>query len=493
MPHLAVLLAVVRLGAPFTDGAVLQRDRPIPVWGEAAAGETVRVSFGGQTVETKAAEDGRWRVDLAPCAASGESRDLVVNDVRVRDVVVGEVWLCSGQSNMEFPLCGDAVRYRDRQGALVAQMTRRPLVRFANLSSRRGSPVELAHPYRSCRWLRAIPENLLTDDAFSAVGIYYALEIHSALDVPVGVIGAYFGGTRIEPWIPREGFATVSGLDTESAYRPSFGAEFSAERMREMLPHHRDHHLQEHQQPSVLWNSHLACLVPYAVRGVIWYQGCSNSWDYERYAAMMHALWNGWSRRFENPRMPFYFVQIAPYGWAQTLPQIQAAQARFAAEQPCAAMAVVNDLGNEFQEIHPNEKELVAKRLAVHALKRDYGFDWIQDESPSVRSWRIEGDRCVLTFGNAKSLHYYNRDPDEPCGGFEIAGEDGVWHPALIAEECLDRSSASHRGGGGILSTTIMLSAKGVAVPKRIRYLHVKPWRGALYNEVDLPLGSFEL
>ena len=171
MPQLSVLLAVVRLGAPFTDGAVLQRDRPIPVWGEAAAGEMVRVSFGGQTVEMKAAEDGRWRVDLAPCAASGESRDLVVNDIRVRDVVVGEVWLCSGQSNMEFPLCGDAARYRDRQGALVAQMTRRPLVRFANLSSRRGSPVELAQPYRSCRWLRAIPENLLKDDAFSAVGI----------------------------------------------------------------------------------------------------------------------------------------------------------------------------------------------------------------------------------------------------------------------------------------------------------------------------------
>ena len=111
MSHLAILLAVVRLGVPFTDGAVLQRDRPIPVWGEAAAGETVRVSFGGQTVETKAAENGCWRVDLAPCAASGESRDLVVNDIRVRDVVVGEVWLCSGQSNMEFPLCGGAVRY----------------------------------------------------------------------------------------------------------------------------------------------------------------------------------------------------------------------------------------------------------------------------------------------------------------------------------------------------------------------------------------------
>ena len=258
--------------------------------------------------------------------------------------------------------------------------------------------------------------------------------------------------------------------------------------MGELLPHYGVGKLKEDQQPGVLWNAHLAGLAPYAMRGVIWYQGESNSKDHARYADLMQALWNGWSKRFENPNLPFYFVQIAPYGQAKTLPQIQAAQTQFARQEPHAAMAVVNDLGNEFHEIHPNEKELVAKRLAVHALKRDYGFDWIEDESPVVVDAKAEGARVVLKFDHAKSLHYYNRDPAESCGGFEIAGADGVWHPALIAAESLDG-----RSKGAVRSTTIVVSAEGVSTPKRIRYLHVKPWRGALYNEADLPLGSFEI
>ena len=213
MSHLGILLAVVRLGAPFTDGAVLQRDRPVPIWGEAAPGETVRVSFGGQVCETNADERGRWRVNLAPLAASAESRELTVNDMRIKDVLVGEVWLCSGQSNMVMPLYCPDVRFRDRQGSLVAQMTYKPLVRFANLSCWHGSVAELPRPCRDCVWQQAIPKNLQQVHAFSAVGIYYALEIHSALNVPVGVIGAYHGGTRIEAWTPKEGFATVAGLE----------------------------------------------------------------------------------------------------------------------------------------------------------------------------------------------------------------------------------------------------------------------------------------
>ena len=505
--------ASVRLAAPFTDGVVLQRERPVPVWGTSDPGLAVTVSFGGQTESTTVDATGRWRVDLKPMTACREGRDLIVtsspapidqsnhqgysieqsnnpnNRTILHDVLVGEVWICSGQSNMEFPLCGKMTRFRDRQGALVAQMTRKPLVRFANVSSYKGAAEETTEPFRPCVWRTATPENLAQDDAFSAVGIYYALELHSALEVPIGIIGAYWGGTRAEPWIPRCGFESVPSLKAEAAYRPLMGAAFTNVHLLASCPTYGEYHQKPHQQPSVLWNAQLAPLVPFAVRGMIWYQGESNSADYARYADMMQALWNGWSKKFENPDLPLYFAQIAPYGWAKTLPEIQAAQTKFVRQEPHAAMAVINDLGNEFNEIHPNEKELVAKRLAVHALKRDYGFDWIQDESPVLTASKVEGSRCVLTFGNAKSLHYYNKNPKEPCGGFEIAGADGVWKPAFIDKDCLDAPSVPFVGG--LKTTTISVSAEGVANPAKLRYLHSKPWRGALYNEADLPLGSF--
>ena len=482
-------LPAVKLAAPFTDGAVLQRDRPVPVWGTSDPGAAVTVSFAGQSVSTTADAKGRWRVDLTPLKACKVGRELKVNASVVRDVLVGEVWLCGGQSNMEFPLCGEMTRFRDRQGALVAQMTRNPLVRFANVSSYQGTAEELETPLRACKWLPATPENLAKSDAFSAVGIYYALELHAALDVPVGVIGAYWGGTRIEPWIPRCGFGSVPSLKAESEYHPLMGASFTNVHLLASCPTYGANHQKPHQQPSVLWNSQLAPLTPFAVRGMIWYQGESNAADHARYADMMQALWNGWSKRFENPDLPLYFAQIAPYGWATTLPEIQAAQTEFVRREPHAAMAVINDLGNEFSEIHPNEKELVAKRLAVHALRRDYGFSWIQDESPVVKGCRADGGRIFLEFANAKRLHYYNRDPKEPCGGFEIAGADGVWKPARIAEESLNAPSVPYVGG--LKSTVLAVLSEGVPDPVRIRYLYAKPWRGALYNEVDLPLGSF--
>ena len=311
------------------------------------------------------------------------------------------------------------------------------------------------------------------------------------MDVPIGVIGAYWGATRIEPWIPRCGFESVPSLKAEAAYRALMDSAFTNVHLLASCPTYHVQHQKQHQQPSVLWNAQLAPIAPFAVRGMIWYQGESNSADHARYADMMQALWNGWSKRFENPDLPLYFAQIAPYGWATTLPEIQAAQVRFVRQEPHAALAVINDLGNEYQEIHPNEKELVAKRLAVHALKRDYGFDWIQDQSPEVSEWKIEGAAVVLSFANAKKLHYYNLNPKEPCGGFELAGADGVWKSAVIDKACFDAPSVPYIGG--LKGTTLRIVAWGVDHPVAIRYLYRKPWRGALYNEVDLPLGSFKL
>jgi sialate O-acetylesterase len=244
------------------------------------------------------------------------------------------------------------------------------------------------------------------------------------------------------------------------------------------------------QLPSRLWNEMVNPFAPMAMRGMIWYQGCSNSGDApERYTRMMHALYNGWSKKFENPGMKLYFVQLAPWG-SGGHPEFQQAQQRFAEEQPNSAMAVINDLGN-LTDIHPSDKEPVARRLVLHALKRDYGFSNIEDCSPVLRSWRIEGDRFVMTFDHAKSFYVYNHKYCSQENGFEICGADGAWKKCQI-HNFIRNSKGNYRGGiaGG---NVLEVSADGVAEPKKLRYLYSRPWYGSVYNEVCLPLGSFHI
>ena len=184
-------------------------------------------------------------------------------------------------------------------------------------------------------------------------------------------------------------------------------------------------------------------------------------------------------------------MQVAPYSRAG-VPQLQEAQAQFAAEQPNAAMAVISDLGNP-ADIHPNRKQTVAQRLALHAFKRLYGYANIQDNSPTLKDWRIEGDRFILSFRDVRRFYVYNLDRSLKTG-FEICGEDGVWHPADIQNFRVtkDGDGKEYRYGE-LTGTDVIVAAKGVARPARLRYLHSAPWFGALYNEVNLPVGTFHV
>ena len=474
----------VELASPFADGIVLQRGRKVPVWGSAAAGEKVTVAFAGREVSTLAGADGRWRADLPAMEASKEGRVLTIRTAsdfkKIVDVLVGEVWYVSGQSNAECPLWnnpkdGNNPRFRDRNGALVAQMTFKPFVRMCYASNYRYSDKPRDKAQFPVKWEKFTPETLAEGHGFSAIGVYYALELYSALDIPIGIVGSYWGGTRIEPWIPAEGFASI-GMDPQTD-------EIALRKNGQLrgAPH----------LPSRLWNEMVNPFAPMAMRGMIWYQGCSNSGDApERYTRMMHALYNGWSTKFENPDMKLYFVQLAPWG-SGGHPEFQQAQQRFAEEQPNSAMAVINDLGN-LTDIHPNEKEPVARRLVLHALKRDYGFSNIEDCSPVLRSWRIEGDRFVMTFDHAKSFYVYNHKYGSMENGFEICGADGVWKKGRIHNFIRTSKDGTFRGGisGG---NVLEVSADGVAEPKKLRYLYSRPWYGSVYNQVCLPLGSFHI
>lgn len=471
------VLAEVTFGMPFADNMVLQRDREVPIWGTAEPGEMVSVSFAGQERTAVSDETGAWRITFDAMPASKECSTLravgKTGKAEARNVLVGEVWFASGQSNMECPIWGPNPRYRDAKGLLMTSMTRRPFIRYV-----KNKRVWSVVPRRdgTAVWREFAPESFAADSkqCLSAVAFYYALELYAALDVPVGIIDSSWGGTNIDAWTPRSAYAKHPALkDVEE-----FPVTDKYDNSMNVGPVNG-----ARQQPTVLWNGMVAAWAPYAMRGMIWYQGCHNWEEPERYAEKMHALYDGWSAEFSNPDMSFYFVQLAPYktSWFD----IQLEQARFAEEEPHAALVTTCDIGN-FWDIHPNDKEIVAKRLALHALRRDYGFVQVEDNAPTLESWKIEDGRFVLAFNDGDGWYMYNKNRTWKVAGFEVAGEDGAWVPAKVCNEVLY--------GGVLGGKELVVSADGVEKPCALRYLASPPYEGALYSsDSALPLGPFEI
>ena len=469
--------AKIEMGTPFSDQAVLQRGVEVPVWGTAEPDSCVTVAFAGAEVATETAANGNWLLKLPAMTASSENRAMTVTErtgetvtdrVEISDILVGEVWFASGQSNMECPIWGGNPRYRDGAGSLVTAMDHLPNIRFA-----KNDKAWSAMPARakSQGW-KKFESASFTGYTLSAVAYYYAREIYLALGgVPVGIVDASWGGTNIDAWTPRCGYAGCDESIRETAEFP--------------IADNWDNSMRKgpiggaHQQPTVLFNGMVDSWAPMAMRGLIWYQGCHNNGESQFYCAKLHALYNGWSRQFANPGLKFYLVQLAPY--TQNWLGICTAQNRFCAEEPNAALAVTADVGN-FDDIHPNNKEIVAKRLAVHALKRDYGFAIDEDDSPVLESARrVEDGAVAMTFKHVKSWYVYAPDWSiEPA--FEVAGEDGEWKSAKLQNV---------EKNGVVKGVELVVKSEEVAAPVKVRYLVRPRTMGTVYNQMSLPLGPF--
>ena len=506
------VLAAVEMGAPFTDGAVLQRGMKVPVWGKVVppplviikpkspiTPKKVKVEFAGQTkVVDVDPITGAWRVDLDPMEASSESLtmkvtelepgfffDSTVDSVEVKDVLVGEVWFASGQSNMECPIWhpGNS-RYRDGKGAMMTAMTHMPLVRFVKTPRVYGTPGR--NPLQA-KWLRFEPESfqLKVDDCHwqlpSAVAWYYARELHVALGVPVGIVDSSIGGTNIDAWTPREGYEGCDpSIKATAEWVPKFGKDWTKDCAKGVIS-------AAFQQPTALFNAMVWDYAPMAMRGMIWYQGCHNNSESELYCAKMHALYNGWSRVFENPGLKLYFAQLAP--WKTNWMGMCMAQDKFAAEEPNAAIAVTADVGN-FDDIHPNDKETVARRLLIHALKRDYGFDIPEDCSPTAKSLSVSGDVATVSFDHVQTWYVYNRDMSLGAP-FEVAGTNGVWEAAELVD--CGKSFKPWQTLGLVDHPQLSLRSEKVKEPVMARYLGKDRTMGVMYNQASLPLGPFTI
>ena len=462
--------------APFNDNMVLQRDKPVAVWGKADAGDAITVTFGGATAKATAGADGKWRVNLPATPACREGRQLSISTakgekVSYGNVVVGEVWLCSGQSNMSMamwthPYVGKHGN-RETNGYLDSMIVDEPDVRGMKIPCVwSAEPKDL--PRQS--WVPFSPGKQL---AFSAIAFHYALILHRTLKVPVGVIQSAWGGTCIETWVSKDGFESeesIKGLATKPISTvPPIPDNDSKKPPRD----------NRHQQPRALYNAMIYPLIPYTLRGALWYQGESNRGNGHAYADRLRALHFGWSKAFECPDMPFYLVQIAPYGYMGPNSDVTAcceiweAEAEFARTQKNCGMAVIVDVG-EIDNIHPGDKRTVAMRLAALALNRTYGRKDVPCDSPVLKDWKIEGDAFKLTFDHCKAWVMHGDDPAR----FEVAGEDGKFVPAKTV-----------LGKDG----TAVVKAPGVAAPKELRYMWSWLLLGHLKNEVGLPLAPFRI
>ena len=433
----------VKVAPVFSDGAVLQRDRPVPVWGTAKPGLRVTVAFAGQEKTTTAVADGTWRVTLDPMSASKEPRDLIVtsaepsieqsnnpnNRTILHDILVGEVWFVSGQSNAVCPIwCETRPNFRDLKGGTVIQYVKRDDVRFTDTPG-------VWKKMNS----RTLTGDGLSGGSFSALGVYFGLKLNYVLDVPVGLVGNYMNGSPIRRWTPTGAF----------------------------------------------YRTYVKRWMPYAIRGLLWNQGDADN-ENPDYCRLLHELYDGWSRGFENAEMSFY-LQEQSHGTDDCF-QLTLAQERFVREEPHAAISGGNDLMLAHVDVHGNDKEWMARRMLLHALKRDYGRTDIDDESPVLESAFVEGNAVVCTFANARTLYLYNADTRSRRSAFEVAGTDGVWH---AAEPVFDPCGA-WAGENYTPTNVLRIVSKEVPGPVAVRYLGAKRSFGNVYNQAALPMLPFE-
>lgn len=436
------LRAEVRLHHLFSDHMVLQQGKPVPVWGWADPGEEVTVTFRGEKVRTRAVE-GRWRVWLPPQKAGGPD-ELTVrgeNELRLRDVLVGEVWICSGQSNMAWPLKRAFNAEED-----IAQSANPNLRLFTVPRRKELTPIEDIEG----AWVLADPT---TTPDFSAVGYYFGQALQKALGVPVGLIHTSWGGSPAEVWMSRQTLESSEEYHRDilqryeqarAAYEKALADwEKAREKARQAGQTFNRRPPRAPWRPTELYNGMIAPLIPYAIAGAIWYQGESNAsraWQYRRLFADMI---RNWRRDFGQGPFPFLAVQLAPWDknrhrsleaitaeptesdWAK----LREAQDYVARTEPNVGMVVITDLGDK-DNIHPTRKKPVGERLALAARVIAYGQD-IDGLSPTYRSVRFENGRAIVSFNHVRGPLQCRGDK---LTGFAIAGPDRkfVWANARI-------------------------------------------------------------
>jgi len=515
------LRADVKLPAIFGDHMVLQQDSRLPVWGTAEAGEKVSVSIAGKTAETTAGSDGKWRVELPALPVGSEPATLIVtgkNSLTFNDVLVGDVWICSGQSNMEFSLGSNEKVETD------------PQLRFFHIphTAKIAPQTDVAGKWEVC--------DAKTAASFSAVGYYFGHELRSVLKRPIGLIESSWGGTPAQAWTPIEGLkkdaelkeyadsydASVANFAKAEAAYPAALAKYQEEDAtwqkevgatylpqldawkkgaaeakaagKEAPPQPKPAQPRPVAprdpnggggSPAALYNGMIAPLIPYAIKGVIWYQGESNAGKAVQYKTLFGRMISQWRENWGQGDFPFLFVQLAAFGKngdADTWPFLRESQLKTLA-LPKTGMASAVDVGDP-GNIHPKDKKDVGLRLALAARHIAYGED-VVFTGPIYESMKVDGNTVRVKFTemggglvigtapwHAASVMPL---PADKLVGFAVAGEDKKW------------SEADAKIDGDIVA----VSSAEVTKPVAVRYAWHNSPEGNLYNKEGLPASPF--
>jgi sialate O-acetylesterase len=482
--------ADVKLPAIFSDHMVLQRNEAIRVWGWADAGETVSVTLGEDTATTTANSVGKWQVTLGARSA-GDPTALTVkgnNTVTLTDVVMGEVWICSGQSNMQWSFNNNV-----DNGAEEVAAAEYPGIRLITVPRiTANTPQEDFEG----QWVPCTPESV---KPFSAVGYFFGRILHRELNVPVGLISTNWGGTRVEAWTstgdlkqtPAAGPVLEAWQETCAAYDPVKAQtqyddaikkweQDAAQAKADNKPAPRrpgkqaDPRVSPHH-PANLYNSMIAPLVPLSVRGAIWYQGESNVARAYQYRELFPLMIRNWRRDFLNPDMPFGFVQLAPYNYGgdrgDALPELWEAQVMTLKHLKNIGMAVTTDIATT-SNIHPPNKQDVGKRLGLWALATIYG-ERVVYSGPIYQGCEVHADAVSISFSHVGS-GLTTSDGEMPSH-FTVAGADRVFHPAAAQ----------------IVGSRVIVSSDEVKHPVAVRFAWSNTAEPNLKNREGLPASPF--
>lgn len=452
--------AELKLPNIFSNNMLLQQNADVNIWGWADKGQTVTVStsWSAQRYSAKADKTGKWKIKIATPVAGYQTHHIIVSDsqnsITFDNILIGEVWLCSGQSNMEMPMKG--FKNQPISGGNKAILkSKNKNIRL--ITVKRASSLNPQDNITG-EWTEATPE---TVKEFSATGYYYGKLLNEMLDIPVGLILSAWGGSSIEAWMSKEMLADFSEIK---------------------LPTPNEEIKDPNRTPIMLYNSMINPIAGYTIKGCIWYQGESNYERSDRYPLLFERMVNEWRNVWGQGEFPFYFCQIAPYDYASISPPekqggkynsafLREAQYKSAQTITNSGMVVLMDIGEE-KCIHPQNKQTGGERLAMMALGKTYGMSGFAYESPTLHEIQIENSKAILSFENAPMwLSSYGQELKQ----FEIAGADKIFYPAKAE----------------IKRSKIEVSSDKVSKPEAVRYAFKDFVVGDLFSTEGLPLSSF--
>ena len=448
--HFTAAAAQVRLPSIISDNMVLQQQFDVPIWGWATPDEqiTVKPSWDDTPQLATTGKDSGWTVTLSTPKAGGPY-SIEINDKILENIMIGEVWICSGQSNMQWSVKQSVNAEEEIKNAHY------PDIRFFYVARQFAD-----EPKNDCygTWTGCNPQ---TTESFSAVAYFFGRELHRELGIPIGLIHTSWGGTPAEAWTRKEILQDEPDL---AVY---------LERFKEKIAHEKPGILPRGpSSPSSLYNAMIAPLIPFGIRGAIWYQGEANVMEAKLYEKLFPAMIKNWREDWGQGDFPFYYVQLAPFNYNRPLvgAELRDAQRKTLFVKN-TGMAVTMDIGTP-QNIHPTNKQDVGHRLALWALAKDYGKDKLVYSGPLYKSMKIEGDKIRIFFDHVGSgLKAKGGDLTH----FEIAGPDHLFYPATAR----------------IDGETILVFNRNVKSPKAVRFAFHNTDEPNLFNMEGLPASSF--